>query len=86
MKPGLSDDHVIALSIREQRIIITFDKDFGRLALHEPQHTRRPITANTTREPEYITQRVLSALAAIEDPYGKLIIVRRKTIKVISIR
>src|SRR5579884_3957321 len=30
--PGSSDSEVLALAIREQRILLTFDKDFGELA------------------------------------------------------
>ena len=32
INPGISDEQVVQLSIREQRIIIIFDKDFGRIA------------------------------------------------------
>ena len=31
-RPGCTDDEVLALAIQEQRIILTFDKDFGELA------------------------------------------------------
>jgi hypothetical protein len=31
-KPGISDSDVLAWAIREQRILLTFDKDFGELA------------------------------------------------------
>lgn len=30
--PGTSDSDVLAWAIREQRILLTFDKDFGELA------------------------------------------------------
>jgi predicted nuclease of predicted toxin-antitoxin system len=32
--PGVSDKDVLTLAINEERILITFDKDFGELALH----------------------------------------------------
>lgn len=32
--PGISDEEVLAWAQREQRILITFDKDFGDLAFH----------------------------------------------------
>src|SRR5436305_6857881 len=31
--PGASDADVLARAVREQRILLTFDKDFGELAL-----------------------------------------------------
>jgi predicted nuclease of predicted toxin-antitoxin system len=30
--PGLSDSEVLAWAVREQRVLLTFDKDFGELA------------------------------------------------------
>jgi predicted nuclease of predicted toxin-antitoxin system len=33
--PGISDGDVLALATRDQRILITFDKDFGELAFRQ---------------------------------------------------
>jgi predicted nuclease of predicted toxin-antitoxin system len=33
--PGISDERVLALATSEQRILITFDKDFGELAFRQ---------------------------------------------------
>ncbi len=30
--PGMDDDAVLALSLREGRVLVTFDKDFGEMA------------------------------------------------------
>ncbi|MCE4598610.1 MAG: DUF5615 family PIN-like protein [Desulfurococcales archaeon] len=86
VKPGLSDDQIIELSIRDQRIIITFDKDFGRLALTNPNIPDVVLMRIPPENPEYITHRILSALEAVGDPYGKLVIVRRKIVKIIPLR
>jgi Domain of unknown function (DUF5615) len=34
--PGASDPDVLALAVREERILLTFDKDFGELARASP--------------------------------------------------
>jgi predicted nuclease of predicted toxin-antitoxin system len=34
--PGVSDEVVIAQAVKEQRVIITLDKDFGELAVLRP--------------------------------------------------
>jgi predicted nuclease of predicted toxin-antitoxin system len=34
--PGISDPDVLAWAVREQRILLTFDKDFGELAGRSP--------------------------------------------------
>jgi predicted nuclease of predicted toxin-antitoxin system len=31
--PGIADDEIMRIAVEEQRIIITFDKDFGELAV-----------------------------------------------------
>ncbi len=36
IRPGMSDEEVVELAVKELRIIITFDKDFGRIALLRP--------------------------------------------------
>ena len=33
--PGISDEKVLALAVAEQRLLITFDKDFGELAFRQ---------------------------------------------------
>jgi len=86
VKPGLSDDQIIQLSIKDQRIIITFDKDFGRLALTNPSIPGILLLRIPPKNPEYITHRILSALATVEKPYGKLVIVRKKTVRIIPLR
>ena len=86
VKPGLSDDQVVQLSIKEQRIILTFDKDFGRLALTSPSIPGVMLLRIPPKDPKYITRRILSALAAIDNIYGKLIIVRKKTVKMTPLR
>ena len=34
--PGVSDPEIMRVAVEEQRIIVTFDKDFGELAVTEP--------------------------------------------------
>ena len=36
VSPGASDSEVLARAVREQRILLTFDKDFGELAARSP--------------------------------------------------
>jgi predicted nuclease of predicted toxin-antitoxin system len=86
IRPGLSDDDVVNIAVSEGRIILTFDKDFGRYALTNPNIPGVILIRIPPKSPEYIAQRVLAVLATIEDLHNKLIIVRRKTIKIIRIR
>jgi len=86
LRPGMSDEEVAELAIRESRIIITFDKDFGRIALLKPSVPGIVLLRIPPLNPLYIAERILSALEIIENPYNKLIIVRKRTIKIIILR
>jgi len=86
VNPGISNDQVVQLSIRDQRIIITFDKDFGRIALTSPEIPGVMLMLVPPVNPEYIALRIISALKAVGNPYSKLIVVRRKTVRVIPLR
>ena len=86
LRPGMSDEEVVELAIKESRIIITFDKDFGRIALLKPNITGIILLRIPPLNPLYIVERILSVLKRIENPYGKLILVRKRTIKIITLR
>lgn len=86
VNPGMSDEQVVQFSIRDRRIIVTFDKDFGRIALTNPNIPGVMLMRIPPVNPEYITYRITSALEAVENPIGKLIVVRRKTVRVIPLR
>ena len=86
IRPGLSDEQVVNISISENRLILTFDKDFGRFALTNLNIPGVLLLRIPPENPEYIAQRILTALTVVKKPYGKLIIVRRRTIKIIRIR
>jgi len=86
LRPGISDEEVVELAIKELRIIITFDKDFGRVALLKPSVPGIILLRIPPLNPLYIVERILSSLERIENPYNKLIIVRKRTVKVITLR
>ncbi len=86
LRPGMSDEEVVELAIKESRIIITFDKDFGRIALLKPNITGIILLRIPPLNPLYIVERILSVLERIENPYGKLILVKKRTIKIITLR
>lgn len=37
LSPGMSDENVLALAHREQRVLVTFDRDYGMLVYQERQ-------------------------------------------------
>ena len=57
--PGCEDKKVMELGYNENRILITFDKDFGELVFKMKTPTRGVILLRyTPKNPEYITQRL----------------------------
>ncbi len=86
LSPGMSDEEVVELAIKERRIIITFDKDFGRIALLNPSITGVILLRIPPLNPLYIAERILSSLERIENIYNRLIIIRKKTIKIVALR
>jgi len=48
LKPGMRDEEVVELAVKEWRIIVTFDKDFGRIALSKPDIPASNIIENTS--------------------------------------
>ena len=77
---------VVESAIKELRIIITFDKDFERIALLKPNVTGVILLRIPPLSPLYIAERILSTLERVGSPYGKLIIVRKRTIKIVTLR
>lgn len=85
LRPGMGDEEVVELAVKESRIIITFDKDFGRIALIKHGVPGVILLRIPPINPQYISERILSALNVIDNPYGRLIIIRKKTIKLITL-
>ena len=86
ISPGMSDEQIVQLAIRERRVIITFDKDFGRIALTNPGTPGVILLRTPPVNPEYIARRIVSALETVGNPYDKLIIVRKRSLRVIPLR
>ena len=59
LRPGMSEE-VVELAIKESRIIITFDKDFGRIALLKPNITGRILLRIPPLNPLYSRTYTLS--------------------------
>jgi predicted nuclease of predicted toxin-antitoxin system len=50
--PGAADADVLAIAVREGRVLLTFDKDFGELAARSGLPLRgRAVSAASRREP-----------------------------------
>jgi predicted nuclease of predicted toxin-antitoxin system len=63
--PGLGDVQVLARAVREDRILVTFDKDFGQLVFQSGHDARCGVVLFriSTRSSSIAAQRVFDVLA-----------------------
>lgn len=81
--PGVSDEEVIRQAVDEQRIIVTFDKDFGELAVVRPV----PIPAGVVLfrivmdSPSSVAATISTTLASRDDWQGHIAVVDASRIR-----
>lgn len=85
--PGISDRAVIELANNENRIIITFDKDFGELIFRERLKVKGLILLRFTPiSPEHIAERIKHLLAQEVSIKNKTVAVSEDRIRVTPLR
>lgn len=85
--PGLSDGAVIELANNENRVIVTFDKDFGELIFRERLEVRGLILLRLTpTSPEHIAERIAHIMAQKIPIENKIIVVREDSVRVTPLR
>lgn len=86
--PGSLDEEVLERAQNENRILITFDKDFGELAfrLRLPALNRIILFRISMENPAYVVAKVaLSALESQEDWSGHFAVVEDNRIRMIPL-
>lgn len=82
--PGIGDDEVLARAQAEDRVLITFDKDFGELAFR----SRLPATSGiilfrtSAPSPHYVARVAAEALASRSDWAGHFAVIEDSRIRV----
>lgn len=84
---GLSDRELLELAERKRRIIITFDKDFGQLIFKEKLKTKGLILLRfIPKSPQQIAKRIQHVLAAKITIENCVIIVKKDSVRVTSVK
>mgnify|MGYP001062318043 CR=1 FL=1 len=84
---GLSDRALIKLANRENRVIVTFDKDFGELTFKERLKVKGLILLRLApTSPEHIAERIEYILTQKIPIANKIIVVREDRIRVTSLK
>jgi len=82
VKKGMKDREVLDLSIKESRILITFDKDFGELAIKEKRKATGIILLRIHPESiQHIKKRILLLFGQIRELEGKFIVLEEHIIR-----
>jgi len=85
--PGLSDTEVMELANRENRVLVTFDKDFGELVVREKAEVKGLILLRfAPRPPEQIAMRIQQILASQIPVENSLLVVRENTVRVFKLK
>jgi predicted nuclease of predicted toxin-antitoxin system len=84
---GVSDEAVLEAANRQNRVLITFDSDFGELIFRQKLKARGVIllkfTPKSTQQVVEITLKVLKTQAKIEDHF---LVVKEKKIRVLRLK
>lgn len=81
--PGSKDEEVLARAMAEQRILITFDKDFGELAFHAhlPAACGIVLFRIPTPSAAFVANAVVAAIESRTDWAGHFSVIEEKRIR-----
>ena len=81
--PGWDDQSVLALAMTENRVLLTFDKDFGELAFRSklPANCGIILLRFRKQSPELIAQRTLTSIATRTDWAGHFAVIEEDRIR-----
>jgi predicted nuclease of predicted toxin-antitoxin system len=83
----MKDQEVLEFSIKESRILITFDKDFGELAVKAKRRVQGVILLRIHPESvQYIKERITLLFEQIKELDGKFIVLEEHTIRERSLK
>jgi predicted nuclease of predicted toxin-antitoxin system len=85
--PGLNDREVLNLANREDRILVTFDKDFGELVVREKVKVKGLILLRfAPKSPQQIADRIWRTLTSQIPAENSLLVVKEYTIRAIKLK
>ena len=81
--PGARDEEIVERAMADQRLLITFDKDFGELVFHRGKKATAGIILFRVAQPSAltVTDTVLKVLASRDDWVGHFSVVDDRTVR-----
>ncbi len=85
ISPGISDDAVLALSRAEDRVLLTFDKDFGEMAFEQGKIATPGVILlrPRLRSPEQVAQFTVALLSQSIDWTGNFCVAQEGRLRVV---
>lgn len=87
LQPGASDEVVLAMAQRDDRVLITFDKDFGELVFRHGRAASPGVILlrPRLRSPEIVTTFIVTVLSQPIDWPGHFTVAREGSIRVVPL-
>lgn len=87
VSPGASDEAVLARSQTEQRVLVTFDKDFGELAFRQRRQAASGVILLRAklRSPEFLASFLVTVLQQTIDWAGHFAVADEGQIRVVPL-
>ena len=81
--PGISDDEALARAVREDRVLLTFDKDFGALVFRRGARARRGIVLFRVplTPPDDLAPFIVATIASRSDWEGYFSVVEPRRVR-----
>jgi predicted nuclease of predicted toxin-antitoxin system len=88
LQPGANDEIVLTLAQQDDRVLITFDKDFGELVFRRGLAGSRGVILlrPRLRSPEIVSAFIVSVLSQPIDWTGHFTVAREGSLRVIPLR
>jgi predicted nuclease of predicted toxin-antitoxin system len=82
--PGCTDQEVLARAVAEDRILLTFDKDFGELAFRSklPASCGIILIRATAPSSEYLARLVVSVMQTDTELTGNFVVVEKSRLRI----
>ena len=87
LQPGASDEIVLALARQEDRVLLTFDKDFGELVFRHGRNGSPGVILlrPRLRSPEIVTAFIVTVLSQVIDWAGHFTVAREGSLRVVRL-
>ncbi|HUG19105.1 MAG TPA: DUF5615 family PIN-like protein [Planctomycetaceae bacterium] len=87
LAPGVPDEEVLTMSLDQERVLVTFDKDFGELAFQQGKDASCGVILFRPRlqSPQFLAQFVVSVLSQVIDWEGHFAVAQETNIRVIPL-